>query len=233
MKKVIVILLAIVICFTFGACGENNADTPDEENNAINNNNSKWYLKKEEKTFLDVEGTGSFVKTAYEYNLNENLICEKTFKEINNEFVQTLSKDFNYDDEGMINSMRICDEKNEMVHITLRTVEKYARDAGLRTFKRASRESRPIAGNHLTADNIGMRGKIQHDDIALPLSADAKHLNRFIRCSERRIYIRIVHTGIGADGSILHPVSAHERNPLRLGSAVCQTRRHPDHRRRG
>ena len=70
-----------------------------------------------------------------------------------------------------------------------------------------------------------MGREVENRDVALPRAANAQNADRFVEVADGFGDVGIVHAGIGADGSVLHAVTAQEGDALRF--------REPDRQGRG
>ena len=110
-----------------------------------------------------------------------------------------------------------------MVDVALRAVEEDAAGIVNSFLQRAAEEARPVRGNGASAHGIRMNADAgqNHSRAALPVKADNAHA--VVHAADGAVNIRVVHTGIGADGAVLHAEPADEGNTWRAAYGPAHT----------
>lgn len=105
-----------------------------------------------------------------------------------------------------------------VVYVALRSIEEEALYAPADSlFERLAEDARPVGGDFCAADGVGMGAEAYNRDIRSTRATEADQVDLFVRRSESFFYIRVVDAWICANGAILHPVAADERDLFAFG----------------
>ena len=115
---------------------------------------------------------------------------------------------------------------DDMVRVSLRSVDEKAVYAIERRFHRTPDKTGPVRRNLETSDNVGMVLEIDHHDFLLrQRTLEAYDLHHRVGRTDGTGDFRVFHSGIGAHRAVFHPVAADERMTIEIRAPERDLRR--------